>query len=193
MPPRSVSWLAFAKLSGGYETGLTRVAQAPPAKIGKAGRGRWIDALVDVPPLRWWLRDPVARASFLLTAAYLLRDRDVKLRIYPAVAPFMAMPLIFLLGPSRRGLQGTPGFGIAFAGCYVCLVPMMAIGLLRYSQQWQASDIFRCALLKGPAALCHGARRAVLTFLAFPLFVIYAVLISLSSAMCRSCSCFFPA
>ena len=107
----------------------------------------------------------------------------------------MAMPLIFLLGPSGRGLtrHGDSGIAIAFAGCYVCLVPMMAIGLLRYSQQWQASDIFRWAPLVSPAPLCHGARRAVLSLLAVPLLAIYAVLIWPSSAIFRHCCCCFPA
>jgi ABC-2 type transport system permease protein len=172
----AVSWLAFAKLAQGYGSGLQRIAQTAPTRIRRRSGRRWIEVLADLPPLRWWLREPVSRASFLLTAAYLVRDRDVKLRVYPAVAPFTAMPLIFLLGPSGRGMRSMDGFGVAIAGCYVCLVPMMAIGMLRYSQQWQAADIFRCAPLESPAALCHGARRAVLCFLAVPLVAVYALL-----------------
>jgi ABC-2 type transport system permease protein len=171
-----VSWLAFAKLAESYGSGLQRIAQTAPTRIRRRGGRRWIEVLADLPPLRWWLRDPVSRASFLLTAAYLVRDRDVKLRIYPAVAPFMAMPLIFLLGPSGRGMRSMDGFGVAIAGCYVCLVPMMAIGMLRYSQQWQAADIFRCAPLESPAALRQGARGAVLCLLAVPLVFANALL-----------------
>jgi ABC-2 type transport system permease protein len=173
-----VSWLAFGRLAQAYEAGLQRVIQTAPTRVHTAARGRFLERLVDAPPLRWWLRDPVSRAAFLLTSAYLVRDRDVKLRVYPAIAPFMAMPLIFLLGPSRRGLQGANGFGIAFSGCYLCLVPMMAIGILRYSQQWQASDIFRSAPLENPVPLCHGARRAVLSLIAVPLIALYAILIA---------------
>jgi hypothetical protein len=171
-----VSWLAFARLARGYESGLQRVIEVGPARVPKAGRRRWLDILVDVPPLRWWLREPVSRAAFLLTAAYLTRDRDVKLRVYPAIAPMMAMPLIFFLGPSRRGGGVAEGFMIPFAGCYVCLVPMMAIGMLRYSQHWQAADVFRSSPLESPVALCHGARRAVLCLIAVPLVCIYAIL-----------------
>ncbi len=175
-----VSWLAFARLAGGYEAGVVRVAEAAPAKA-RSGKGRrWIESLVDLPPLRWWLRDPVVRASFLLTAAYLYRDRDVKLRVYPAIAPFLAMPLIFLFGPvgaRSHVAEGFAGMGAAFAGCYLALVPMMAIGLVHYSQQWQASDLFRWTPLVSPAPLCQGARRAVLLFLGVPLLAIYAVLI----------------
>jgi ABC-2 type transport system permease protein len=172
-----VSWLAFARLAQGYETGLQRLGQTVSNKKRSGSGRRWIEVLIDLPPLRWWLRDPVSRAAFLLTGAYLLRDRDVKLRVYPAIAPFMAMPLIFLIGPSGRGFRGEHGFGVAFGGCYLCLVPMMVIVMLRYSQQWQAADVFRCAPLKGPAALCDGARRAVLCLLALPLLSLYAILI----------------
>jgi hypothetical protein len=175
-----VSWLAFARLAGGYEAAAVRVTEVAPAK-SRSGKGRrWIEGLIDLPPLRWWLRDPVVRASFLLTAAYLYRDRDVKLRVYPAIAPFLAMPLIFLLGPvgaRSHGLAGFAGMGAAFSGCYLALVPMMAVGLLHYSQQWQASDLFRWTPLVSPAPLCDGARRAVLCFLGVPLLAMYAVLI----------------
>jgi ABC-2 type transport system permease protein len=175
-----VAWLAFARLAGGYEAAAARVTEVVPAKAGSGKGRRWIEALIDRPPLRWWLRDPVVRASFLLTAAYLYRDRDVKLRVYPAIAPFLAMPLIFLLGPvgaRSHGLGGFAGMGAAFSGCYLALVPMMAIGLVHYSQQWQASDLFRWTPLVSPAPLCHGARRAVLCFLGVPLLAMYAVLI----------------
>lgn len=172
-----VSWLAFSRLAHEYGAGLQRVIQTAPRRVRTSVRRRFLERLVDLPPLRWWLRDPVSRASFLLASAYLVRDRDVKLRVYPAVAPFMAMPLIFLLGPARHGPHHTDSFGVAFSGCYLCLVPMMAIGMLHYSQQWQASDIFRTAPLGSPAPLCHGARRAVLTLIGVPLIAIYAVLI----------------
>ena len=39
---------------------------------------------------------------------------------------------------------------------------MMVLGLLQFSQQWQASDIFRVAPIFGPAPLYEGARKAVL-------------------------------
>ena len=160
-------WLAFGKLAGNYESGLQsineNVSRIKPAKRGR----RWLERLVSVPPLRWWLRDPVSRASFLLTTAYLLRDRDVKLRIYPGIAPMLVVPFVFLL---QRG-RGPEGFGIAFSGAYLGLIPLLALGILQYSQQWQASDIFRVAPTRGPGDIYNGARRAVLCLLALPMFV----------------------
>jgi len=168
----AVLWLAFAKLARYYEAGLQTLGDTPSVKPSQKTRRRRFGALVNAPPLRWWLRNPVSRASFLLTAAYLMRDRDVKLRIYPGVAPMLAMPVIFVLrDPTRSG----GGFGTAFGAIYLGLIPLMALNLLQYSQQWQASDLFRAAPISGPAQLCHGARRAVLCFLTLPLLLLFAL------------------
>ena len=103
-----------------------------------------------------------------------MRDRDVKLRVYPGIAPMLMMPFIFLLQGGRSASTG--GFGIAFSGYYLGLIPLMGLSMLQYSQQWHAADVFRAAPLPGPAPLCHGARRAVLFFLTLPLLLVFAVL-----------------
>jgi hypothetical protein len=172
-----VMWIAFGRLAESYETGLQRLAETAsrPKRQGGGGR-RWVDVLISVPPLRWWLRDSISRGSFLLVTAYLMRDRDVKLRVYPGLAPLMVMPFIFLLQPGgMRGGGLGQDFGVAFAGAYLGLVPMLSLNMLQYSQQWQASDIFRVAPMLGPMELCNGARRAVLFLLTLPLLLVFAI------------------
>ncbi len=171
-----VLWMAFGKLAEDYEAGLQRLGETVSRPKRRSGGRRWTDALASAPPLRWWLRDSVSRASFLLVTAYLLRDRDVKLRVYPALAPVMVMPFIFLLQPGTGSGTGFGhDFGVAFSGAYLGLVPMMSLNVLQYSQQWQASDIFRAAPMAGPAALCNGARRAVLCFLTLPMLLLFGL------------------
>jgi ABC-2 type transport system permease protein len=132
--------------------------------------------LVNAPPLRWWLRDSVARASFLLTMAYLFRDRETKLRMYPGLAPMLIMPFIFLFQNAGQDSSGFgSGFSIAFSGGFLGLIPLLALDLLRYSQQWQASDLFRAAPMHGPMPLCDGARRAVLCVLTLPLLIVFGL------------------
>jgi hypothetical protein len=169
----AVLWGAFGKLAGDYETGLRMLNESKAAPAGQSVGRRWFGRLVNTPPLTWWLNDPVTRATFLLTAAYLARDRDVKLRIYPGLAPMLVMPLIFLV--RDRG-----SFGVAFAGTYLGLVPLLGLNLLQYSQHWQAADVFRAAPLPGPAPLCHGARRAILVLLTAPVLVFYALAVWLT-------------
>lgn len=170
-----VLWIAFGKLAQDYEAGLQTLSENISRRSQKRKGRRLIDVLIDMPPLRWWLRNPVERAAFLLATAYLVRDRDVKLRIYPGIAPMLAVPFILLLQGSGRGGFGNTGFGVAFAGAYVGLVPLLGVSMLQYSQQWLASDVFRVAPIFGPGPLCHGARRAVLCLLAAPLVGVFAV------------------
>jgi hypothetical protein len=172
-----VLWIAFGKLAKDYQAGLQSIAEAPVRRISSRTRRRTLSRLVTVPPLGWWLRDPVSRASFLLSTAYLVRDRDVKLRLYPGLAPMLVLPVIMLL-PSGSSGNGS-GFGVAFAGSYLGLLPLLALGMLEYSQGWQAADIFRLAPIHGPASLVHGARRAVLLFITLPMILLTGIIVVL--------------
>lgn len=168
-----VLWLAFAKLGRDYDTSLSTFSETISRKRSKGARRRWINILAEKPPLRWWLRDPISRASFLLVSAYLLRDRDVKLRVYPAIAPILILPIMMLLN-NRGDAEGLDGFMAGLIGGYIALIPLMTLNLLQFSQQWQAADIFRAAPMTGPAPLCHGARRAVMLVITFPLLCVFA-------------------
>jgi hypothetical protein len=165
-----VVWLAFGKLAHSYETGLQSMSETVSRKRAPSQR-RWTEILGSLPPVKWFT--PVSRASFLLTAAYLLRDRDVKLRVYPSVAPMLMMPLVFLF----RGKEVFEGFGIAFSAGFLATAPLIIIDLLQFSQQWQAADIFRVAPMAGPAELCQGARRAALMLLVIPAFIVVGFMI----------------
>jgi hypothetical protein len=171
-----VIWLAFGRLARDYGRGLQTLGESTSPKQARSGRHRWLGRLAAVPPLNWWLRDSVTRAAFLLTASYLVRDRETKLRIYPSLAPILVMPVMMVLQAHGRGGFEASGFMIALSGAYLGLVPLMGINILRYSQQWQASDLFRAAPLHGPAKLCHGVRRAVLCCLALPFGILFGVI-----------------
>lgn len=185
-----VLYFAFAKLAATYESGLQKVGENLPQKPQSLKR-RWTHALLKLPPFAWWFRDPVTRASFLLTTAYMLRDRETKLRLYPGLAPVVMMPAIFLLQGQGRGGAGD-GFGLAFAGCYLGLVPMLAQNILQYSQQWAAADLFRVVPMNGPGALCHGARKATLLYLTLPMVVVVAGLCIAMRAPIESLVLFLP-
>jgi hypothetical protein len=163
-------WLAFGKLAESYQSGLQNLQEAAAPKAKSRGRRRWLSILVEKPPLRWWLRDPVEKASFLLTAAYLFRDRDVKLRIYPGLAPILIVPFFIMLRDSHQG--DASSFAVAFSCGMVGLVPVMAGGIMAYSQQWQAGDLFRVMPAQGPGPLCFGSQRALLLVLVVPAYLL---------------------
>jgi ABC-2 type transport system permease protein len=174
-----VLWAAFGKLARDYEAGLQLLNEQSGRVARGGGRRRWLERLIAAPPCSWWLRDPRERAAFQLVAAYLLRDRDFKLRVYPAVAPFLILPIVFLVREvGTRGNEGDgglgAGFGFAFAAGYIATVPLLAVVLIQYSAHWHAADVFRLAPLPGPAPLLHGARKAVLLLLTLPVVVALA-------------------
>jgi hypothetical protein len=171
--------LSFGRLARDYEQGLQALGETQRAPSRGRAKRRWFDRLVQHPPLSWWLRDSVVRAAFLLTAAYLVRDREVKLRVYPGLAPILAMPLVFLL---RGGRQASGAFAVAFSGAFLGLVPALALGTVRYSQHWQASDVFRAAPMAGPAQLCQGARRAVMVVFTAPVLCVFLGIVLLARA-----------
>jgi len=173
--------IAFVKLAQDYESGLKTLNESVSPAPRRRDSRRWIAAIVDLPPLRWWLRDPVAKATFILTAAYLMRDREVKLRIFPGIAPMLVIPLIFLVRQAGHGGFAGSAFGVAFAGGYLGLIPLVGLQLMQYSQQWRAADIFRAAPLSGPAPVCAGARRAILLFLTLPVAAAVLLIVLLTS------------
>jgi hypothetical protein len=169
-----VLWVAFGRLAQGYTLGLQSLSEsvASPARRGP-GR-RWTEVLVDSPPLAWLLRDPAERAAFSLSLAYLLRDREVKLRVYPGTVSLLVVPLASIL--TNRTLPGGGGFMIAFGSSILGLVPMTATKLLQYSQQWQAADLFRMVPVAGPAPFCRGATRAVQCVMTVPFFLVFVAI-----------------
>jgi hypothetical protein len=170
----AIACAVFGRLAKNYGSGLQMLSEgSSPGESAASGRSnrRWLSRLVEWPILRACLGDSVSRATFLLVVGYLMRDRDVKLRVYPGLAPLLVMPILLIL----PGRSGAGVFGVAFAGAYLGVAPLLAIGLLQYSQQWQAADVFRAAPLPGPAPLTRGLRRAVLLLIVMPLFVVYAV------------------
>jgi MFS family permease len=130
-------------------------------------------------PLLWWLRDPIERQAFLLVSAYLLRDRETKMKIYPSLAPLVVMPVVMAIGPSRGGSHGPRLMLGTFALAYAAIVPIQALMLLRRSEQWRASALFRCAPLLHWTPVFHGARKAVLCWLALPALLFAAGLLAL--------------
>jgi len=173
-----VAWLALGRMARHYETGMQLLGETTSnVPASQLTSRRWLDSLVHSPLLSWWLRNPVRRTAFVLVASYLVRDRDVKLRVYPGLAPLLVMPIAFMMPMSHRAADPFGGFGVAFCGAYMGMIPLFALSLLQYSQQWQAGDVFRAAPIPGPALLCAGARQAVTCFITIPLMLFFTAVV----------------
>ncbi len=176
------AWASAAALAGAYEQGLGTLTEAVSSSGHKKRRRRPASArLIRIAPFRWWLGDPVERATFALVLAHLGRARDVKLRTYPMVAQLLVMPCILLFTVLQAADAGTLGGGgaahtflIAFSGAYISLLPLAVLEQLRMSDSWQASEIFFQAPIERPAAAFHGTRKAVICLLCAPALLLLA-------------------
>ena len=171
-----ITWLAFVKLGSAYGAGLLALNETTSVDRDRSRR-RWIDGLLRLPPLRWWLRDAIERQAFLLTSAYLVRDRETKLKIFPALVPLVVMPVVVALGPGRRSDRGPSAMLDTMVFAYVAIVPIQALIMLRRSEHWRAADLFRVAPIGHWTPLFHGARKAVVWWIAVPCLLAIAVLL----------------
>lgn len=171
------SWLALEKLGNAYGQGLMNLNEsAGTSKERTKPRGVWLAAIVKLPPLRWWLRDPVERESFKLTTAYLFRDREIKLRLYPGIAPMLIMPLVMLFSGGKGGADGAMMMQ-GFATCFLGMVSLQAMMFLGCSEHWRAAAFFHVAPLRHWSPLFHGSRKAVIFWLSFPVLILQTALI----------------
>jgi ABC-2 type transport system permease protein len=167
-----LAWIAIGKLAPSYGEGLAKLAEsrarkAEPRRVS-AGAGR-----ARSPFLRWWLRDPIERTAFRLAAAYMRRDREVKLKLYPSLASFLILPIIAIVNPSKGFSTMVPLFTIGMLGT----LPLTVMSTLRMSSQHAAADVFLAAPLESAAPVFHGVRKAVLWYLLVPAVVVCVLMI----------------
>jgi len=169
----ALPWIAVVRLSDNYQKGLRKLEEHTPSRARKTSyRQRRGTRLPHIPVLSWFLRKPEVAVGFRLTTAYMLRDRQTKLSLYPGVAPFLIMPLLMLIPHAMEGSANddsfVPLFGIAITSGYIGFLPLSALNILQFSKDSEAYDFFRLTPMRGPGPLVHGARLAVMTVLVVP-------------------------
>lgn len=168
-----LAYIAIGKLAPSYGEGLTKLSETR-TRAQKPVRAQMVHTSFRNPVLRWWLRDPIERWSFRLAAAYMRRDRDIKLRLYPSLTIFLIIPLMSLLDRKRGGLSAfVPLLTVWMLG----MMPLQALQTLQMSQHYLAADIFAIAPLSSAAPVFHGVRKATIYYLLTPALCVAAILI----------------
>lgn len=188
-----IGYLAFMKLGKVYEQGLQTLGESTEAKPRQIRQFRLLEKISRSFPVNIFLKDPIARSSFQLVGSYMARDRDTKLRLYPSIASMMIMPVVMLINhqtsSSSYHYTRVPGgvdhvaqtnsvitsIFVGMAGSYLCIVPLMALNLIKYSQQWRAAELFLATPIPGPGPLVKGARVAVVTLITIPMVTLVTV------------------
>jgi hypothetical protein len=189
-------WLSFVRLAKTYEVGVQSLNEAAAPKVRETRQLRLLSKISQISPVSWFLRGSIERMSFVLSGAYLFRDREVKLRVFPSLTSVIIMPIMMAVSqanthsivqnassefPGRPHIFVSTGplfslISMAFAGAFLATVPATALNLMSYSQQWKASEVFRLAPVTGPYALQRGAQVASIVLLAIPMAVLVVFL-----------------
>lgn len=158
-----LTYSAIGKLAPSYGEALARLGETRQ-QAAKSRRGPQQTDRRRNPFFRWWMPDPIERASFRLAAAYMRRDREIKLRLYPSLGSFLIFPLMGLL--DRR--TGTSPFIPLLTVWMLGQLPIIAMETLRTSSQAAAADIFATAPLESGASVFLGVRKATIFYLMVP-------------------------
>ena len=162
----ALAWTAVGRLAGAYASTLSALGETPATPRSKeASSARAPRAMNGL--LKAWLRDPVERGVYQLTRAYMTRDRDVRMRLYPALATIVVPAILPLIDRNVGGRAG-PALVLTFIG----MLTNTAMATLKMSPQYAAGDVFRYAPLSGTAPVFHGARKAVIVGFVLPAFVL---------------------
>ena len=173
----ALSWAAFVRLAGDYArrvAALSEIPVAPPrtesarrargvAPSGLRALGSWI--------ARGWMPDPVERAAFRLTALYMRRDRELRMRLYPSLASYLVFPILAVIDPQKLAI--IPLMTVVMAA----MLPAGTMMTLKSSTQYAAAEVFRYAPIGGTASLFHGVRKAAIAFMTLPVLAISAALL----------------
>jgi hypothetical protein len=173
-----LGWAAVNHLAGDYARRLAslgeatvRATRAEPAadssrpEPGSPARLR-PGAAALTAALRSWMPDPIERAAFRLAAAYMRRDRDTRMRLYPSLAAYVVFPIIALIDPKKGVFM--PVMTVVMAS----MLPASTMLTLKMSPHFAAADVFRYAPLRGTAAVFHGVRKAAIAFMLIPVLVV---------------------
>ncbi|HTS16540.1 MAG TPA: hypothetical protein VMP11_03110 [Verrucomicrobiae bacterium] len=166
-----LTYIAIGKMAPGYGEALAKLSETRQLRAG--GRETVRQKVRFRSASRWWLRDPVERASFRLVAAYMRRDREVKLRLYPQLGSFLIFPLMGLLDRHSASSPFIPLMTIWVLGT----LPIAAMETLRASSHPAAADIFAVAPLTTGAPVFFGVRKATIVYLMIPAVCLAAVAI----------------
>jgi ABC-2 type transport system permease protein len=170
----ALTYSAIGKLAPSYGEALARLGEArqrtakskPATQRTNQSRHSFF---------RWWMPDPIERASFHLAAAYMRRDREIKLRLYPSLGSFLVFPLMGLLDRRTGASPFIPLLTVWMLG----QLPIIAMETLRTSSQAAAADIFATAPLESGAPVFLGVRKATIFYLMVPALCIATGLLGL--------------
>jgi hypothetical protein len=174
LAPAVLGWFALTRLSAGFAEKAQPTEDVRPKRTESepVAKPTWQSKN---PLLRSWVRDPIEWGAFRLAAAYIRRDREIKLRVYSLMALFAVFGILSIVD-TRRNLLFVP-----LTISYSVVAAMGAMDALQSSSHFAAAQVFASTPIASTAPLFHGVRKACILFVQTPLLLVSLFLLAFLS------------
>ncbi len=117
-------------------------------------------------------KNETVRQAFHFSNGILRSDRNLKLKIYPALATGVMVPVIMIFNSSTRGSQlETTGYEYLFLYFNLIIIPNI-LNLMLYSSAWKGAYVYGSSGFGDFKSLYRGIMLSAATFLIIPVMLL---------------------
>lgn len=179
LAPVFTLWMVIKYFAPSFNQKLSLIAAGSEESIAKKKTRRGFWPMLANALARIFTKPGEERMSFLLTWNLTGRERDFKLKVYPATGYFAVFGIIMILN-SRMNLTEVQdkienSRAMIVSMLYSsCLVLVLAIGQLQYSEKFKAAWIYFISPIKKPGLILTGSLKSAMVkfYLPFVLIII---------------------
>lgn len=161
-------WL-YAKLMPSFERNLEKLLSDTKKRKKKKN---WVDEI----GAKLLCRSKEERIFFRFAASMMKKEREFKLKVFPALGMSLFFPFLFVFTyPREGGLEEIAG-GSMFLFIYFCnfMIPSL-VYMLRFSEGYKGGWLFRAAPIEKTSRAYSGALKAFFMKLYSPVFLVVAI------------------
>ncbi|WP_203248322.1 hypothetical protein [Sporosarcina beigongshangi] len=113
------------------------------------------------------------RVFFRFAVLMMKKEREFKLKVYPALGMSLVFPFVFIFNELRERPLSDIATGNMFLFMYFCnlMIPNI-VHMLKFSGSYKGSWLFKAAPIQQPSAAYSGALKAFLVKLYVPIFLV---------------------
>lgn len=164
-----IAILSYAKLMPSFERNLEKLLSDTKKRKKKRN---WVDEM----GAKLLCRSKEERIFFRFAASMMKKEREFKLKVFPALGMSLFFPFLFVFTyPREGGLEEISG-GSMFLFIYFCnfMIPSL-VYMLRFSEGYKGGWLFRAAPIEKTSRAYSGALKAFYMKLYSPVFLVVAI------------------
>jgi ABC-2 type transport system permease protein len=116
------------------------------------------------------IRDETVKQAFHFTKAVLRSDRNLKLKIYPALSTGVLLPILMIFNMGMRGVNYEAS-GYEYLYLYFNFLVFTVVELAQYSSAWKGYYVFITSGFNNTRGMYKGVLQAIAVTLLIPLII----------------------